>query len=310
MEPTNDCTLCDNSKGYQTLTDPATPVGGRMEKAVKVSSDGEVVSIDRDVLKDAATEAFPEVSVEKVVDSTTAIAAGGMAVFEKPSEAEGEAPGIAMPWVAISDLAQSLRGLPPELRSSLGLDRATTGEEAASALKGSFPYVPEWLVGGGAPSRFLLDSPGLVAPGFDTFDAAPLRPAGLPVSPLGSAEDAKTAVRGLIRGDWNGLGGHWWGWPFGWQVKIDNIPATKLAELLLGQNGGGKLLDVLRQILSAESVSTGVKALSMTAGLAMAIYAAALGANIFAVKNNKGVKLQGNWPVVGGPGAFVWAIRP
>jgi hypothetical protein len=215
-----------------------------------------------------------------------------------------------VPWVAISDLAQSLRGLPLEIRSALGLDRATTGEEAAAALKGSFPYVPDWLVGGGAPSRFLLDSPGLVAPGFDTFDVAPLRPAGLPVGTLGTMDDAKTAVRGLIHGKWDGLGGHWWGWPFGWQVKIDNIPATKLAELLLGQNGGGKLLDVLRQILSAESVSTGVKALSMTAGLAMAIYAAALGANIFAVKNNKGVKLQGNWPVVGGPGAFVWAVRP
>lgn len=60
---------------------------------------------------------------------------------------------------------------------------------------------------------------------------------------------------------------------------------------------------------SAESVSAGIRSLSLTAGIAMAIYAAARGVNVLAVRNSKGVRIQGNWPVIGGRGAFIWAIK-
>lgn len=310
MEPTNDCTFCDNAKGYETLTDPTTAVGARVEAATGVSPDGGEVRIDRDVLKDAAIEAFPQLSVEPVVESTTTIAAGGLAVFEKPaSDDPREETGLAIPWVALADLAQSLRGLPADLRTALGIDNATTGAEVAAALKGTFPYVPEWLLEGEAPSRLLGESPGLTLPGFDLTDAAPLRPAGFSSIVATSTESDRAAVRGFVRGSWTGLGGHWWGWPFGWQVKMSQPAAGQMSQLLISATGGAKLLALLPSVFASERTGAGTRAVATTAALIMSLWAWGLGANILAVMNNKGVKIQGNWPTIGGPSAFVWATK-
>ena len=147
--------------------------------------------------------------------------------------------------------------------------------------------------------------------GGTTLDG-PLPPRPAELSSDGKPEpggDAVAAALAIIHGHWDGLGGHWWGWPFGWQVAINQPSAANLAYVLTGFKGGARMFDAIVQVIRAGGVSTGVKALAMTWAAAAAIYAAALGANILVVNGAKGVKIQGNWPVVGGPGAFIWAIR-
>lgn len=303
--------LCSTPRGFQRLTDPLFPLRDRLAATLTLDPRGEGKDLDRDTLKDAAFEAFPDSSVEPVVNSTLDLAKGGFAVFEAPTLTDEADDGLALPWLALSDLTHSLHGTFPEMREALGIADARDADEVAVRLQAGFPYVPEWLLAGGAAARFLADASLLTAPGVDNSTPPPRPPGSHQLAGVSAAsvEDMRIVGRGFSRGKWNGLGGHWWGWPFGWQVAIEPIAAGKLADMLLGFGGGGKVFDAIKFVLSAESVSAGVRALSLTAGAAAAIYAAALGANIRAVKNSKGVRLQGNWPVVGGPGAFIWAIK-
>lgn len=234
-----------------------------------------------------------------------------------PSE---EGPRIAIPWVVISDLVYSLEGTPVELQEALGIAGASNGDEVITRLRESFSNVPEWMLGSEAVERFTREPASRSVGGFvvgASLDGdLPPRPANSEISlqsspeRFGAGEDgALAAARCLVRGGWDGLGGHWWGWPFGWQVSLNYECAGTMAGVLMGAGGGGKLFNVIKSVISSRNVSAGIKALSLTAGTVIAIYAFVLGLNILSVRNNKGVRIQGNWPIIGGPGAFVWAIR-
>lgn len=227
---------------------------------------------------------------------------------------------VAIPWVVISDLVYSLQGTPPELREALGIEGASNSDEVIGRLRENFSNVPDWMLSGGVAERFTRDpafqSIGGSVLGASLEEAMLPRPAdgqfSLSSSPqtFGAGQDgAVAAATCLVRGNWDGLGGHWWGWPFGWQVSLNYECAGTMAGVLMGAGGGGKLFNVIKSVATAQNVSAGIKALSLTAGTIIAIYAFVLGLNILSVRNNKGVRIQGNWPIIGGPGAFVWAIR-
>jgi hypothetical protein len=301
-------------KGFQTLTDESDPAGADLSSAVSVDASKGAIEIDKGVLEKSAKAALPETSVDAFLYATANVQSGGAAILEGSADAEASSP-VVVPWVVVSDLVQNLGGTPPELRSALGIDDAKSGVEAADLLRARFANVPDWMLAGGAADLFVRDpaasSPTAAWLAGTTLDS-PLPPRPAALSGDGKPEpggDAVAAARAVIRGNWDGLGGHWWGWPFGWQVAINQPSAANLAYVLTGFKGGARMFDAIVQVIGAGGVSAGVKALSMTWAAAAAIYAAALGANILAVNGSKGVKIQGNWPVVGGPGAFIWAIR-
>jgi hypothetical protein len=241
-----------------------------------------------------------------------------MAVFGSPKEIENRT-AIAIPWTVISDIAFSLQGTPAGLRSALGIEGATTANEAIELLRNNFPNFPDWMLKGRAADRLISEPAALPLreppEGGVMSGEEPPKPPGQ-VSPKTLAgsivvpplNDALAAARCLIYGTWEGLGGHWWGWAGGWQVRIDKDCADRIANILMGLGGGPAILDSIRKVVASETIAAGIKALSITAGLAISIYGFVLGALIKAVNWAKGVIIQGNWPVVGGPGAFVWAI--
>lgn len=312
--------------GLETMTDESTPAGSEISRAVAIDWDGGKIDLDGDTLKRNADECLPAEASDSLISASKAVLGGGVAVFKDDPpppellleidpdvEPSGDAVLHAVPWVVISDMVQGLRGAPEGLRSALGAGGATTGEEAARAIRESFPNAPDWMFGGGAADLYARDpevSPFTSSNGTQESYALP-RPEGATASPVqtAGASDYYNIAMGIVKGDWNGLGDRWWGWPFGWSVGIKGNTADALANLLLGTNGGGKLFDAIYQAVKAHGVSAGTKALSITAGTAIALYAVALGLNIKAVNGRRGVRLQGNWPVVGGPGAFVWATR-
>jgi hypothetical protein len=312
--------------GLETMTDESTPAGSEISHAVTIDWDGGKVDLDGDALKRNADECLPAEVSDSFVSASKGVLRGGVAVFkddppppellmeiDPDSEPSVESVLHAVPWVVISDLVQSFRGTPEGLRGALGINGATTGEEAARAIRASFPNAPDWMLEGRAADLFARDpeaNPFALSNGVQEGYSFP-RPEGAIVPPVqtAGASDYYDIAMGIVKGDWNGLGDHWWGWPFGWSVGIKGNTADALANLLLGTNGGGKLFDALYQAVKAHGISAGTKALSITAGTAIALYAVALGLNIKAVNGKKGVRLQGNWPVIGGPGAFVWATK-
>jgi hypothetical protein len=243
-----------------------------------------------------------------------------MAVFGTPDEVEKRT-AVAVPWVVISDLAYGLRGTHATMRDALGIKGAATPEEAVSRLRRNFPNVPEWLVAGGAAQRLTRDPVGLMGEGGgmggrdDPPEGPPPKPPGNPPAPGGSGgivvppvDLAVEVAKCLVRGKWGPAFGSWWGWAYGFQVCLDQGCADKLAKLLGGLGGGKALADVIGQVAAAESVAAGIKALAVTAAMALALYGLLLAANILAVNWAKGVCLLFNWPVIGGPGMFVIAI--
>lgn len=312
--------------GLEIMTDETTPAGSEISRSVAIDWESGKVDLDADAVKRSADECLPERAADSFVSASKDVLQGGVAVFkddppppellleiDPDSEPSGEPVLHAVPWVVISDLVQSFRGTPEGLRGALGVNGATNGAEAARAIRDTFPYAPDWMLEGGAADLFARDpeaNPFVVSNGTQESYSFP-RPEGASTSLVqtAGASDYVDIAMGIVKGDWNGLGDHWWGWPFGWSVGIKGNTADALANLLLGTNGGGKLFDAIYQAIKAHGISAGTKALSITAGTAIALYAVALGLNIKAVNGKKGVRLQGNWPVVGGPGAFVWATK-
>ncbi len=312
--------------GLETMTDEATPAGSEISRGVAIDWERGKVDLDVEAVKRSADECLPAEASDSLVSASKDVMSGGVAVFkddppppellleiDPDAEPSGEAVLHAVPWVVISDLVQSFRGTPEGLRDALGINGATSGDEAASAIRANFPNAPEWMLGSGAAELFARDpeaNPFALSTGTQDVYTFP-RPEGASTSPVqtAGAGDYVDIAMGIVKGDWNGLGDHWWGWPFGWSVGIKGNTADALANLLLGTNGGGKLFDAIYQAIKAHGISAGTKALSITAGTAIALYAVALGLNIKAVNGKKGVRLQGNWPVIGGPGAFVWATK-
>jgi hypothetical protein len=312
--------------GLGLMTDETTPAGAELSRRVEIDWESGRVGIDPDALKESADQCLPETVADAFMSVSKDVMSGGVAVFkdELPPVATSPDPDApqpvdnglrAIPWVVISDLVQTFRGTPPALRSALGIEGAASGDEATRILREGFPYVPDWMLGGGAAELFARDpSANPFALGATQYDIAPPRPSDSGTAEASAVQASAAgeyiaAARDIILGDWSGLGGHWWGWPFGWSVGIKATTANTLADLLLGTNGGGKLFDAMYEAVKARGISAGLKAMSLTAGTAIALYAAALGLNIRAVNGKKGVRLQGNWPVIGGPGAFVWATK-
>ena len=312
--------------GLDRLTDETTPAGTELSRQVEIDYDRGSIRMDIDSLKRNADEHMPAEVSDSLVSVSKDVVGGGVAVFKDvvirpavldPDEPEPVDDGRhVLPWVVISDLIQTFRGTPSSLREALGIEGATSGEEAARLLRASFPEAPDFIVSGDAADLLVREPEMIVSSALSA--AAPADGSVLPRPNVDGTPAYQTAAasneylecaKGIINGDWSGLGGHWWGWPFGWSVGISGPTAATLANLLLGINGGGKLFDAVVQAVKARGVSAGLKGLSLTAGAAIMLYAVALGLNIRAVNGKKGVRLQGNWPVVGGPGAFVWATK-
>lgn len=297
------------------------------------------VKIDTVGLVETAERSLEQSTFPLVVSALMDVGTGGVAVFNshdgarersEPHEAIGarlashakvdERLSVAIPWTFISDLVFSLQGTPQELRNALGFDRATNRDEAAELLRRAFPNVPEWILKGKAGERLVRNPIAMPGGGFGGVppkppDEKPAKPPGQQGSTGGwqgfiapAVDDAVEAARCLLNGSWGPLGGNFWGWAIGWQVCINQDCARKLQKLLTGLGGGTALLDSLKTLLGAQSVAAGLKALTLTAGLLIAIYGFLLGINIGLVNWAKGVCIQGNWPVIGGPGAFVWAV--
>ncbi len=312
--------------GLETMMDEATPAGSEISRSVAIDWERGKIDLDAEAVKRSADQCMLAELSDSFVSASKDVMRGGVAVFKDDppppellrelypdEEPSGEAVLHAVPWVVISDMVQTFRGAPEGLRSALGINGATSGEEAARTVGDSFPNAPAWMFEGGAADLFAHDpevNPFALSNGTQDSYSFP-RPEGVVAAPVqtAGASDYYNIAMGIVKGDWNGLGDHWWGWPFGWSVGIKGNTADALANLLLGTNGGGKLFDAIYQAVKAHGVSAGTKALSITAGTAIALYALALGLNIKAVNGRKGVRLQGNWPVVGGPGAFVWATK-
>jgi hypothetical protein len=312
--------------GLETMTDEATPAGSAVSRGVAIDWERGKVELDVEAVKRSADECLPAEASDSLISASKDVMGGGVAVFKDdppppellseidPDREPTREPVLhAVPWVVISDLVQAFGGTPEGLRGALGVNGAATGDEAARAIRDSFPNVPDWMLEGGAAELFARDpeTNPFALPGGTRDSYSFPRPEGAAASPVqtAGASDYYNIAMGIVKGDWNGLGDHWWGWPFGWSVGIKGDTAAALANLLLGTNGGGKLFDAIYQAIKAHGISAGTKALSITAGTAIALYAVALGLNIKAVNGKKGVRLQGNWPVVGGPGAFVWATK-
>ena len=254
------------------------------------------------------------------------IANGGMAIFGDNSDIE-KGNATAMPWSAISDLVYKLDGTPMAMRSALGIEKATSEKEVIKILQKKFGNFPDWMIEGGIPKLFLKDTTALPKPGSGGGGGGdnPPKPKNPPMPPPNSGsgginlppfDDAVAVARCFVNGKWGPLA-NWYitilgvkvpiGFAFGWQVCLDQACADKLANVLMGLGGGTTITGVVQQIL-VQGVSAALKGIVMTAGIALAIYGFLLGLNIKAVNWSKGVCLQGNWPIVGGPGALIWAV--
>lgn len=315
--------------GLDRLTDETTPAGAELSRQVEIDEGRGAVRVDIDSLKRHADEVMPEKVSDGLVSATKDVVGGGAAVFKdelapRPAVLDPDSPPPVddgrrvVPWVVVSDLIQTLRGTPAPMREALGVDSARDGEEAARLLRAAFPNAPDFIMTGAAADLLAREPEVNLSASLAAF--SPAEGTVLPRPNVDGTPSLQTSAAanneyldcamGIVKGDWSGLGGHWWGWPFGWSVAISGPTAATLANLLLGVNGGGKLFDAVVQAVKARGVSAGVKSLSLTAGAAIMLYAVALGLNIRAVNGRKGVRLQGNWPVIGGPGAFVWATKP
>lgn len=97
-------------------------------------------------------------------------------------------------------------------------------------------------------------------------------------------------------------------WALGWSCCVSQECGEKLADLLLGLGGGSLLLDAVAATFAGGGVAAAVSALvALPAVAVLALFGLVLALNIKAVNGPNGVCIHGNCPVVGGPGAFVWA---
>jgi hypothetical protein len=297
----------------------------RLGETVRIDDRGGVEFDEREaqtVLEQSVPDAFVEPSLAEL----RAVAATGVARLETS----------AVPWLAIEDFSYAVQGLPAGMRRELGVEGATSPDEARERLKGSFPNAPEEVFAERG-SELLLRDPLALPPveppdggnGFDPSEPRPSRPqGGRPARVLGgitltvsgivppSPEKAREAAECLLKGSWDGLvrGASVFGfnptWVLGWSVCLDQACADKLADLLISLGGGAILLDAVSKAFAA-GIAAAVNALvALPASAVLALYGLLLGALIKALNGPSGVCIHGNWPVVGGPGAFVWALRP
>jgi len=276
--------------------------------------------INLDLARDIATKKMPDAMLDPFLSALTDITTGGFAMFGSSGAIE-RTTGFVIPWVVITDLAFRLQGAPEAMRSALGLEEGISETEVMEHLRRNFRSVPDWL-DDPVLTQLLVRNP-VALPGDGWEGKGGADPEEQPKKPSGNTSVGKVVFDGIVapsidlalevasclikNGDWGPLGGHTWGWAFGWQVCIDQDCADKLAKLLMDLGGGAALLKAIQQVLSAGGVAAGIAALSLTAGAALAIYGFLLGVNVKAVNWSRGVCIQGNWPVIGGPGAFVWA---
>jgi hypothetical protein len=290
-------------------------------ESVEIDGSTGIVSINPFNIVTAAKKSVSDDLVEPMVSAIMDVANGGVAVFGS-SEEISKKTAICIPWVVISDFVFRFQGIPAGLRKALGIEGATTDAETIDLFRQNVGRIPDWLTQGNFVKLLRRDwvalprGPDGGGGGVGDGEKPPKPPGKKPGTGVGiwagitlpDATLAKDAALCLLHGDWNGLGGNWWGWAFGWQVCLDKECAEKVAKLLISLGGGSALLKSLGEVLAAETIAIGIKALSLTAGALLAIYALFLGLNIRAVNWEKGVCIQGNWPIVDGPGAFVWAV--
>ena len=166
---------------------------------------------------------------------------------------------------------------------------------------------PNILIGGGGAG---IDP--------DVNDLPPTAPPTSPVpgvEPIGQivtnlVQQARQVGNCLLHGRWAGLGGAFWGWVFGWEVAMGQECGEQMATLLNIAGGAEALEKVVQVITTAQTISDALKVLGSlnTPGAALAAYAGGLAWLIRQLNGPRGIIIQGNWPVIGGPGAFVWAI--
>jgi hypothetical protein len=245
--------------GLELMIDETNPTGAELSRHVEIDGSSGHIGINLEVLEKAANTSMPAAVADLFLSATRDMLAGGLAIFQNHTEREPlrSVPGkpspllrekaekLAVPWVVIRDLVHGSQGRPPALRRALGLADGASGGEVSQLLRKSFPHAPEWLLINGAAAPHLQDlgvalkekranDPSAEAAAF------PLLPSSV-LEPTSALDDYIAVANGLIHGAWNGLGGSWWGWPFGWQVAISGGVANTLANLLIGFDGGWKL---------------------------------------------------------------------
>ena len=94
------------------------------------------------------------------------------------------------------------------------------------------------------------------------------------------------------------------------QKDSSTLPGWRDFERSVALAFGGQAQEskAIFDVLSAGGIAAGIAALSITPALALAIYGWVLSVNIDKVNWSQGVCIQGNWPVINGPGAFIWAV--
>lgn len=313
--------LKNTAAAYESLTRELSHA-----QAVDFDGDTGTVSINIVDVVNLAQKHLPGQQVEPFISAVTDIANGGMAVFGSPTEI-AQKTALAVPWVAISDLMFELNGTPPAIRSALGIDQATSTNEAVSLLTQKFANVPNWMIAGPAADRLRGDPVTLPSDGWGGVDVKrgkenPPKPSGHKKPDpswdgldLPKADAAKAVAECFIKGRWGPAFGHWLGSLYGFEVCLDQTCAQKLATLLTGLGGPEALWGAIKQLLAepgfmggVAAVIAGTKVLAFTAGAALAIYGLVLGLNILAVNSSKGVCLRFNWPIIGGPGMLVIAF--
>jgi hypothetical protein len=279
------------------------------------------VRVDDARLRTILASAVPDAVAERLLEALLRQAQGGLAVF--PETVDG--PRSAVPWAVVDDLSRAMRGMPPVMREALGVTGAHTWGEAVEQLRRNYPDVPPTVFVGARAARLTRDPVKLVPPkprengGREREEddgGAEHKPGGGP-TPLEGATGATIlpppfdvaagAVQCLFEGQWDGLGGSWWGWVLGWQVCMDHDCAEKLQDVLASLGGGDVLKEAGMKLLQ-EGISKALVVVKTSALIVLSVYAILLAANIWLVNGPNGVCIQGNWPVIGGPGAFVWAV--
>jgi hypothetical protein len=270
---------------------------------------------------------LPPAVLPRFVAAAQTVVDGGVAAF---SDGNNVVNGAAViPWSVLGEHITWRGGATLPIQQALGIVGATDGDDAAQRIRQKFPQSPEWLLTDPFRRRLIIDPlglptshPGILLPGGgsgidpDVDDLPPVPPPTSPVpgviveTIVDLVQQARQVGGCLLNGQWDGLGGHWWGWVFGWEVAMGEECGNQMANLLNIAGGAEALERVVQVITTARTISDALKVLGSlnTPGAALAAYAGALAWLIRQLNGPRGIVIQGNWPVIGGPGAFVWAI--
>lgn len=304
----------------QRMSNAVTLVGGHASRIVQVDFQSGIVMLDEPELRSVCSQAFAEPLASAFAETYLTYAAGGMALDLKRAS-EGESETEAVPWMVLEDIAYRLGGIPPSIRTHLGIEEAVSESQVSDFLHMRYPALPPDVFSP-ETSRLLLQNPVAVPfnePEWPEIEELPSKPPPRqrPTSPpgvVGPPPQTLEIVRlanCLLNGTWTGWWHGWTGWIPGWRLCLDQECADLVADFFLSLTRPGVLdaRSVVRSIYTL--VEEGMQAFELAvqsailAFFAIAMIGFALGLNIKLVNGPNGACIYCSWPWTGG--IFFWA---